>query len=537
MLVDAGKKPKLEALWSGPRASLHTTLDQGSIGWPSRGMLFYKYGLRGGRWLDPCHRRANNLSDALSSSGLGVLKSEALVVVNEPCGPWNENANYDKSQQASLEWLDSTDDGDELFAALYPWMSWCLHSGKLPASYGTPDHCKWVRSQVREFANGGMGAVVELNRWFQLWQRVRPKLPLWGINLFTKLLQCLQKGYYSHYTDVAILADGEAPQPVAIAGEVAARSRSVKGSGGNLERLRGGKCENTTHLTCEILASNETRSCLLLVDGLVQHLELRHNTSIQAMKTAMGRKELNVNLSAGLENGHIAKMAAVFHDEDLLVNAGLISGGSHVSQFLLPEASRHKVLDSIFAFWRKLTALEICLGMLHSHHLPAVAFTQLSANAGVRAEGMTLISKLWKGVESLEASHDVTLQGILSDLEWPQSQWAREICVSAAECGFDFLPSDILVEVEEVSTVASMSKTVEDAFNECRAQTEGVRNGHQTPQAIWHAVAASSLLEEFDINPVRPTAVDVVESPSRLPAEMFKAMTNNLTGVGGSPQR
>eukprot|EP00959_Pyramimonas_sp_CCMP1952_P170796 3568952-Pyramimonas_sp.AAC.1 len=227
-LVQEGSGPKkFEGHWAGRRCILHTNLDQGSIGWPSRTLLFSTVGLRGHRWLDPCHRHANNLTDSLTSSGLGVIKSEGLVVVNAPCGPWNEAANYDKAQGAVLEYMDSTKDDDGgLFIVLYPFISWDLHSGKLPANYGSDDHREWVRGRIRKFVQEGMGTVVELNRWFQLWQRVRPMLPLWSLNLYTKLVQCLQKGYYEHFSELALFAEdrpaalGAGGLPLNVAGVV-----------------------------------------------------------------------------------------------------------------------------------------------------------------------------------------------------------------------------------------------------------------------------------------------------------------------------
>ena len=140
---------QFECVWSGSRDALHFRLDCGTIGWPSRGWLIHSEGMRGERWLDPCHRRSNNITDALNWSGLAVFRSEGLVPTNTNAGPWGEAADYQKWKSCVEEYLDSTDTSDELFLAFYPYMAHDLHQGCLPPDFGTEAHMQFVREEIR----------------------------------------------------------------------------------------------------------------------------------------------------------------------------------------------------------------------------------------------------------------------------------------------------------------------------------------------------------------------------------------------------
>ena len=157
---------------------LHSVLDQGSIGWPSRQWLFEH--LRGARWFDPPHRRCNNLSEALSVAGLGHLRAEALHVLNHHGGPWAGAANHSAWVQCAMEYLASTDVDDPIFGCMYPYMAHDLRGGRLPYNFGSREHTQAARGALTLAAQEKpKGAVVRLNRWFQVCTRTRPTLKHW----------------------------------------------------------------------------------------------------------------------------------------------------------------------------------------------------------------------------------------------------------------------------------------------------------------------------------------------------------------------
>lgn len=81
-------RSRLEAAWSGERNLAHSMLGCGSIGWPAKGWLASVPGCRLVRWLDPPHRRSNNVQGALCSAQMLSIRAEALVLVNSSAGPW-----------------------------------------------------------------------------------------------------------------------------------------------------------------------------------------------------------------------------------------------------------------------------------------------------------------------------------------------------------------------------------------------------------------------------------------------------------------
>lgn len=192
---------------------------------------------------------------------------------------------------------------------------------------------------------------------------------------------------------------------------------------------------------------------------------------------------------------------------------------------MLPLRLREELLQSTFHFWRQLASVEIGQPMQHSFHMPGLAFSQLHDDPLVRQEGLRRMQRMWVQLEAAESRSrlDLRLKGWARDLEWLAPQWCRELCVVAAECHWEFLPDDMRDQILEAPPIAGTSKVVEDSFNECCAQTEGARNGRQSPGAVWHGVAVSSVAVDFDLDPVRPASAGAVDSPPALPASMFHA--------------
>lgn len=98
--------------------------------------------------------------------------------------------------------MASSNVDDDIFAALYPWMSWDIHAGDLPGTYGTREHRLWVWEQARDLKKSGPGMLVQLNRWFQLWQKLRPFLAT-----CRKVVHCIEKGCYQQVSDLSLFVD------------------------------------------------------------------------------------------------------------------------------------------------------------------------------------------------------------------------------------------------------------------------------------------------------------------------------------------
>lgn len=521
----------LECIWSGHRDLLVLNLDCGSVGWPSRGWLANVAGARVLRVLDPCHRHSNNVADAAIAAGLQVFRKEALALCNTNGGPWGEAANYQRWVESTLEYLDSTDSSDELFMAMYAWMSRDMHKGILPSEFGSQHHKDFVRAEIRRTVLRGKGVMVRMNRWFALWQQVRGVFGVWSIHLFCNVIMCIQRGIIKHIDELSAFGAhaGGAGSVSLSAGAFAQSSsagqcrRQVKNGANDLDALRG-KCANGMHLCTEILASRPSRSILIAMASVVWPVEQKHSLDITIMKTQMGRSQWNIDMACGRSGAYLLETLGTWTKQEVLVDMGIMSGSIYDQDMLLEPETANEVLSSVYAFWRHLVALEFCLVSFHTSNFPFVAFSQLSAHEEERKEGMAKMRRMWEMLEALEqAAHDdVELRGFATDLGWTTCQWSREVCISAAETEWTCLPRDILDQVMAVSRVASTSKLAEDAFNELRAQVEPIRNQKQGPHAVWQACTACTLCKDYDLDPVEIAPTNEVEL-SDVPQSIFFA--------------
>jgi hypothetical protein len=531
LIVDKDGKSSLEGLWSGHRGVLHCSLDMGSIGFPARGWMFYGIGVRGERWADAAHRRHNNFEDAINEAGLGVFRAEAVCFTNTGSGPWGENANYNKWQSATTEYLDSTSVDDDLFQALYPFLSHDLHHGRLPQAYGSKPHMEWVREEIRRVVHLGKGAIVRMNRWFQVWHRIRPALPYWSAWLFACLVELLQSGIYAHMSDCSLFKHSDKGAGLS-AGAIASSDKAIAGPShrsvkqkGELDSLRG-KCKNGVHLMAEVLGNRSSRAIMAGISKMVKPIEIRHNLDIRHIKTKEGRASFNIGLACSDGLDYVVEGLSWMKDEELMFDMGVMSAGSDWSPGL-DEDTATRVLKALLDLWCAWASYEMRFIMLYSSSMPGLAWTQLSEDVVKQKEGMAKMKLLWERLQKFEElsqqvghSH---LSGFLRDLQWTRGQWSREILLSAAECEFKHLPSDVLEQVREASVLVGMSEIVEQAFNDCRAETEGVRNGRQSPLAVWHTIQSSTLLKDYDLDPVQISSADHVSGAHDVPSSMFLA--------------
>ena len=214
----------------------------------------------------------------------------------------------------------------------------------------------------------------------------------------------------------------------------------------------------------------------------------------------------------------------MFNDVAALTDMGVLCHDTNHSEAALGAEMCQLVLGSSMSFWRSMAALEVMFVQLHSMQMPGFAFTQLHESPGPRQAGIATMKALWQKLEEAEklapTSHH--LQGFIRDLEWPQNTWCRELTISASECSWEMLPDDMLGQVRAASRVVGSSRPVEDSFNWLRGQTEGVRNGRQGPQAIWHAVAMGPVGAECDMHPIEAEPVDQAAAGTNVPSAIFE---------------
>ena len=84
----------------------------------------------------------------------------------------------------------------------------------------------------------------------------------------------------------------------------------------------------------------------------------------------------------------------------------------------------------------------------------------------------------------------------------------------------------LLLEVDEAAVIASSSKAVEDLFNFCRSQTEGLRSGIQSSPQVWHAAMNAGVLEDNELSPLQIHTEDDISADAKLPSACFSAKSS-----------
>ena len=282
-------------------------------------------------------------------------------------------------------------------------------------------------------------------------------------------------------------------------------------------------------MICEILNSRTSRGAIVGICALVKYVEEQHSVDLTRFKTAMGRQQRNVELAVGEGHGYIvASMDALVHNLDMLCDIGAVSFDASRTETVLHPSVANAVLDSLEPFWRALLLKEIALVQRHSVMMLGLAFGQLHHCDVVRATGRMKMKALWTRLVQMEAAslNNNSTRAAINNLEWPRSQWSRELLLGLAEADWSSMPADLLREVRESSFVVGTPLPNELIHNFCRAQTEGVRNGRQSAQQVYHAARNSGVLRDFECGPTAIEAEDEVRAPKEMSPDLFVANNN-----------
>lgn len=98
---------------------LHVSADQGSVGWPALVYLLYGRKCRMTLEGDIFHRCHNDVLEAVTTSGLMVIRLEYLQICRLRRGPWSGQANTSIMRSAALEMRRLHDHTSPLFVILY----------------------------------------------------------------------------------------------------------------------------------------------------------------------------------------------------------------------------------------------------------------------------------------------------------------------------------------------------------------------------------------------------------------------------------
>ena len=240
------------------------------------------------------------------------------------------------------------DSSDGLYMLLYPFLVHDWEHGKMPTDLFTQEHIDSTWLKLRDHIDHrSKGEVVHVNRWFQVWQKMRSFLVTWSANLVVNAVQCLQKGWYNSVEDFRLLQEdqpdhlttGPAPAAKAKAAPApAANARSVRSPNVGVEPLRLA-CHSTVHVATEIMENRCSRAVLVGLCSLIQPVEIRHNMDVKLLKSEQGRLKWNTQMACGLSKDYILESLRKFYSHDLMFDMGIAPSNMYVTVTTLPTKS------------------------------------------------------------------------------------------------------------------------------------------------------------------------------------------------------
>ena len=542
---------RLEVCWSEPRPSLHCVLDMGTIGWPSKFGLFHasKGQLRGWWEVDPPHRRHNNAKNALSQSGLTWAKLEVLLSTTVASGPFDGAAFFGVIQGAATELFQEFDHTCALFVHWYPRLSFQLHEGRVPLTYGTDEHMVEVWRMASEaWVLHRKGMKAKLGRWFQVFQRPREQEPCWAVMAMVLTYIGFVEGWFadglenaSHDEAPASGAQAAssqqpgpghpaAPQPQGghVAPEGQAVQQTVAQSNQEVEQLRKGT-KNLMHLTLNIFSKDVLRSLWMLCDRVTSPIMEEHSATLVAHKTQAGCMQWSIQAATADYEVYLLRSLHALCSRDVMVSVGLLPHTPACQQFMLNEADAQKVIQAAWEYALALTGMELTW-MKRYRDSPPGRFAAL-LDPGSRGLALKDLKLWWACLCEYEAdmAEDRGLEEFHSNLLWPQATWVREVAIGLAEADFEQVPSDIALEIQQACMAFKTTKVAEDAFNLLRDKGRHHKAKKQGALKRYHHLATSPLLADCD-RP--PCTAPVVGKPSQIPQEYFEARCNQEFSLG-----
>ena len=543
------KSSKLEVHWGAPRRTLVSFLDMGTVGWSSKYWLYLRQHVRGSWMLDPSHRRWDNVQLNFADSGLGFIKSEAVVVNNVCSGPWQTQGNFGKLKDAAEEFFENASATDPLFMHCYPMIVRDLNGGRLPLDFGSEDHVEATWAGLRDLSMfETQGHHIKLNRWFSLIRRARISLKVYSVFCMILVYIGLHEGWYDSIEESPLVrgfastCNGGGPAGDAGPGLVAEpsvpqdlpnpMSRSVKHSSAELDKVRD-KCKSSMHLAGQILSNRTTRAVLAGICKLCEPVEEQHGKAIVMMKSPAGCLQWYGRMASGDGARHLAECWGACNNMDAMLDLGL---ASHAQGFAEPHFSL-KVCDDITQalqdFCRCMVARELEFIRLFQDWVPN-KFAALAYSDEAKGEALQWLCDLWKALCAAEkaavVNADAWLQDFLQGLQWPMATWARELMVGLDEACFEAVPPDVLEEVQLAFSGPGGTKDVEDQFNAIRKLQRNQQAMKLGRLGIWHRSVHAGVLEEAGKPQVPVTSEDRAKATAEcVHADMCDSRKNEFS--------
>ena len=519
-IVKAGdlSKARMEVAWSAPRCILHTWLDQGAVGWYGKFALYLGFDVRGTFMFDPAHRRWNDILNAMTASGLHLLKLEILLIQTWLSGPFKGDGHFRRLEDAVEEWVKSSNYEDPLWEIMYPIVVRDLGQGKLPADYNSEAHKEELFLSLPRLAKEFLYYMnTKRNRWFQLIRKHQVLKKYWSVTLTCALYVCISQGLYDNIEDTPLFRHkpGAAPPAEGAAGPrvmgvdpiTAVVNRSVKFSNDELSRLRAGT-QNGFHLAANILCMFETKALMTGVQLISTPVAAEHGLAITKMKSRSGTKHWRCEQSKGTNLTHLNDCIAVLHDQDMLLEMGLIDFTHAGERCEFSDETACRIATTLSTYLRHVLNNEVLFQLAYSCDLPNSFCGLVHDDVLVVEEAATWHASVLAQVTKLEAAgiDDMWAKKYCANLVWTGMTWCREVLVALAECApHKRLPKDIFGEVHAFAIGWGTTKPNEDLFNHLRKCEKFSASGKLDGMALWHHSMTSTILKESDCTEMTPT--------------------------------
>eukprot|EP00971_Amphidinium_carterae_P341173 6479851-Amphidinium_carterae.2 len=211
--------PLSEAAFEG-QYTWHLCQDQGPKGFSALSFLWHE-GCRGTYEWDMVHRVHNDWSCAISSAGLGAVRSMMRKVMSVRAGPFKSQAHQGLLKQCIEQLRASNGHAQPLWSYFYPDVFQELHGTTDRPEYGTAESIEDTFHETLRRLEGHGPAGVRLTRWFSFEQKAE-ELAASGLSAQQYLLTyaMVAKGHWKAWHDTPM---GQGGLPAA--------SRSAGGGG------------------------------------------------------------------------------------------------------------------------------------------------------------------------------------------------------------------------------------------------------------------------------------------------------------------
>eukprot|EP00971_Amphidinium_carterae_P333548 6468332-Amphidinium_carterae.2 len=518
------------------RPSLHVISDEGSIG---RVCLLYLMGrtnLRGTCWQDPLHRHWNDTKLACQHCMLWPVIQEYTCVFNVHMAPWNQSAFHSVISKAGAEYCAKFTEQNELFIHLYEDL---VADAGCSSMLAEPSDCMaevWTRLRSSPHLHKE-GDHVKLGRWYSFFREAESRAPhLAELELFL-LYVGIQQQWWQSYDSSPLGMDGcqrggseveemERRDPE-VGAATSSRSVLMSNERESLKALRG-VCRNTMEVVLHILKDRHKKRLLrVLMLGVGPYK--KYFSELQSeTKTSWGRLNTIVEMAHGTDLALICyRGLSSVADPNIVAEMRLNRCAQGLTEAEVLDD--RVVAEHYFNLVVQMAGQHFCSAMHYTHSWPGRMALLVSESAELQALCRRDLRVMWEWLMDMEskAVGDPERRGFLDDLQFPQWQWVREICMDLWEHNFEVTTPFVREALLDCFSGMFSTNIVEDSFNRLKRLASQAPNKKLRRQRRYHGLQASGLQDEYGAP--QPSNPPMNMSASTLPSNLFEPNTQTFT--------